>query len=374
MTKPVYIYVTPFFPGPDTWRGAYCYDFVNALKSKGQFCVEVFKPGDGCDYEIDGINVHTFRTFDMPSNVFPFMTAGLNKRSFLCAVKEAGIEFGNIAVCHGNNIEYSIYPLAIKKRNRNCKMLLHHHSLGSFGFSAGRLRNNRLYRFFQTPILRFFHKQMDCHVFISEECRRHFEQESCLKLNDYRILHNGVDISVFKLGLQKCKDKFVIGTVANFQKAKGYETTISALARINKFLGDWEWRIVGSGGEEKRIKKAIIDAGIEKHVRFIKEVKHNELATYYQSLDLYVMPSYWEGFGCVYTEAYACGVPFIACKENNGIVDIAPEEWLISKNDDLHLSELILSARRGKLPLLPLKGEYRLSLLVEDFINKMEVI
>ena len=373
MTKPVYLYVTPFFPGPDTWRGAYCYDFVKALSSLNRFRVEVFKPGDGSDYEIDGLKVHTFKTLEMPSNIFPFLTSNYNQRSFLSAVREVRIGFDDIVVCHGNSVECSIYPLAIKHQNRKCKTLLHHHSLGSFGFSAGRLRNNRLYRLFQTPILMAHHRMIDSHVFISETCRRHFESDSGFRLNDSRILHNGVDVSVFKPNPVCHKNRFVIGTVSNFQRTKGYETTISALSRIKKQLRDWEWRIVGSGGEEKRIKKAIIDAGIEKHVSFIKEVKHNELATYYQSLDLYVMPSYWEGFGCVYTEAYACGVPFIACRDDNGIVDLAPDEWLVDKDDDAHLAALILAACKGGLSMRPLKGEYRINPLMESFVDSLEL-
>ena len=41
---------------------------------------------------------------------------------------------------------------------------------------------------------------------------------------------------------------------------------------------------------------------------------HENLPSFYQSLDLFVLPSYYEAFGCVYAEAYSCGVPFIAVK------------------------------------------------------------
>lgn len=369
-----YLYVTPFFPGPDTWRGAYCYDFVKALSSLGRFRVEVFKPGDGNDYEVDGIKVHTFKTLEMPSNIFPFLTSSYNQRSLLYAVRESGIGFDDIVVCHGNDVEHSIYPIAVKQRNRNCKTLLHHHSLGSFGFSAGRLRNNRLYRLMQSPILKAHHRMIDCHIFISEACRRHFVSDSGFRPADCRILHNGVDVSVFKPGLTRHENRFVIGTVSNFQRTKGYDTTILALARIKEQIGDWEWRIVGSGVEERRIRGKIKDVGIEDHVRFFDEVKHADLASFYQALDLYVMPSYWEGFGCVYTEAYACGVPFIACRNDNGIVDLAPDEWLVAKGDDGNLADLILAASRGDMPMRPLKGEYRIRRLVERFVDTLEVL
>ena len=71
---------------------------------------------------------------------------------------------------------------------------------------------------------------------------------------------------------------------------------------------------------------------------------HRELNDFYNSLDLFVLPSYWEAFGCVYTEAYACGVPFIAVK-GQGISELIPEKdvdkWLIDKGDFVSLSDKI---------------------------------
>ena len=370
MAKPVYLYVTPFFPSPTRWRGSYCYDFVKALIGTNAYQVEVFTSGDGADYVIDGLTVHTFKMLSMPSNIFPFLTQGVNSRRFLKAVRKARVRLEDVAVCHGNSAEYSIYPLVIKRNNPLCKTLLHHHSLASFGFSAGKMKDSRLYRFFQAPILRRYHRAIDIHVFISEVCHRYFVEDSGYDPLNYRILHNGVDETLFKKRV--CGEKgntFVIGTVANIQRAKGFETTARALARIGSEMSNWEWRIVGSGSEMAHLKALIAEPDIAEHVKFHAEVQHRDLVDFYHGIDLYVMPSYWEGFGCVYTESYACGVPFVACKTNNGIVDLAPDAWLIEKGDDARLSKLILSAYQGRFPILPLKGEWRIRPLVEDFVK-----
>ena len=42
---------------------------------------------------------------------------------------------------------------------------------------------------------------------------------------------------------------------------------------------------------------------METYVEFRNEVKHEELPKFYNSLDLFVLPSYYEAFGCVYAEA-----------------------------------------------------------------------
>ena len=51
---PNYIIITPFFPSPKSWRGAYVLDQVKAIQHNADYEVMVFKPGTE-DYEIEGI-------------------------------------------------------------------------------------------------------------------------------------------------------------------------------------------------------------------------------------------------------------------------------------------------------------------------------
>ena len=99
---------------------------------------------------------------------------------------------------------------------------------------------------------------------------------------------------------------------------------------------------VGSGPERARCEAYAKEKGID--AEFRDEVRHEELASFYRELDLFVLPSYFEGLGCVYTEAWACGVPFIAC-EGQGIEDlIAPEDrskWLCKPMDAVDLARKI---------------------------------
>jgi hypothetical protein len=172
--KPIYLVVTPFFPSPETWRGAYCYDFVKALMRVGKYDVRVFVPGNGPDYDYQGVHVYRFSINMLPSNVFPFLFNRWNQRSFINKVKSVGIDINNVAVCHGHTANFSIYPLAVKRENPRCLTLLHHHDPQSYGLNNGRLSHYWLYNLIQFPILRRFHEQMDVHVFISRAVKRSF--------------------------------------------------------------------------------------------------------------------------------------------------------------------------------------------------------
>jgi len=400
MPNPVYLYVTPFFPSPTNWRGAYCLDFVKALMRIGCYDVRVFVPGAGADYEIDGVRVSRFPTRQLPSNVFPLLFAERNRRQFLAAVSRAGIDLSDVAVCHANTANFGIYPLAVKKRNPSCRTLLHHHDLASFGLNSGRLRRCWLHNVVQYPILRRMHEAIDLHVFISEASRQSFLRVPDADWSDYAdyraqyrglgfyrsprirrslILHNGVDTSLFNASgrvgrvTQKGGAAFVIGCVGNFQELKGQDILIRAMGRVCRSGTDLP-RIkvvfVGSGEREalcRRLADEVQSASGERVVfEFRREVTHEKLPDFYRSLDLFVLPSRFEGFGCVYTEAYACGTPFICCR-GQGISELTPDEWMIDSGDVAGLSEKIARVIRERSEMR-LTGEWRIDPLVRRFV------
>ena len=102
--------------------------------------------------------------------------------------------------------------------------------------------------------------------------------------------------------------------------------------------------LLGTGDTKQSIIEYITNHNMSEYVEFPSEVKHEELPEYYHSLDLFILPSVFEGFGCVYTEAAACGVPFIGV-ENQGaseyIYDEDKNKWLIKPHDYSQLSALI---------------------------------
>ena len=78
MSDRVYLYITPFFPSPTTWRGGYCLDAAKALIRDGRFDVRVITFGGGADYEWDGVKVASVRRIVAPSGIFPFWINVIN--------------------------------------------------------------------------------------------------------------------------------------------------------------------------------------------------------------------------------------------------------------------------------------------------------
>lgn len=395
MSLPIYLVVTPFFPAPGVWRGVFCYDFVRALERTGMYDVRVFVPGWGADYDYQGVRVHRFRTIQLPSAAFPALFSRWNKRSFLSKVRACGVDLKNVVVCHGHTATFGIYALAIRAQNPRCFAVLHHHDPASFGLRLGRLRHVWLHKAINFFVLRRLHEAMDLHVFISGMVKRGFRQfpkTDWSVYEDYRrlgrglqwfrparisastILWNGVDVARFTSEVREERSTFTIGCIANFIDWKDQITLLRAVERLRGELGTWRLRLIGSGPTLETCKTFVREHGLEDCVSFEKEVDHTQLPDFYRSLDLFVLPSYFEGFGCVFTEAWACGTPFITC-EGQGMDDmVLPEErhlWLCKPMCPEDLADKILYFYRNR-PKQHLAGPIDIDVLVPRFVEQVE--
>ncbi len=69
--------------------------------------------------------------------------------------------------------------------------------------------------------------------------------------------------------------------------------------------------MIGRGDDQPRLARLAEELGVRDRVIFAGFVATKDLASHYRLADAYVMPSQ-EGFGIVYLEAMACGVPVLS--------------------------------------------------------------
>ncbi|PSF37500.1 glycosyl transferase group 1 [Aphanothece hegewaldii CCALA 016] len=110
------------------------------------------------------------------------------------------------------------------------------------------------------------------------------------------------------------KDAKVLMTVARLWSGdiyKGVDVTIRALPKIKKVYPDIKYLVIGRGDDAPRLAKLAEDLGVKEQVIFAGFVPDEALVDHYRVADAYIMPSQ-EGFGIVYLEAMACGIPVLA--------------------------------------------------------------
>jgi glycosyltransferase involved in cell wall biosynthesis len=127
------------------------------------------------------------------------------------------------------------------------------------------------------------------------------------------VIPNGVDVERIA-GIKAEKEpEPTICCISRLVKYKHVDEVLMAVAELKKELPDVKCRIVGSGPEEKDLRKLVMKLGIEKNVEFLGFVRsHAEVMKILKSSHVFCLASTVEGFGIVLLEAMAAGVPFVA--------------------------------------------------------------
>lgn len=136
-------------------------------------------------------------------------------------------------------------------------------------------------------------------------------------------IHNSIDTTNYLFNASKQQKKINrILTVAPVKSRKGIREAIRALAEYRKrYSGKFAYHVVGSCDERsayvQSLNAEICSLGLENTVSFLGRVSEESLQEEYARADLFLMlpvtsnEQSFEGFGLVYLEANACGVPTI---------------------------------------------------------------
>ncbi|NJO43955.1 MAG: glycosyltransferase family 4 protein [Cyanobacteria bacterium CRU_2_1] len=92
---------------------------------------------------------------------------------------------------------------------------------------------------------------------------------------------------------------------------KGVDVTIRALPGIAQAIPNVKYLVIGRGDDQPRLAKLAEELSVADRVVFAGFIPTADLIAHYRLADAYVMPSQ-EGFGIVYLEAMACGIPVLS--------------------------------------------------------------
>lgn len=139
-----------------------------------------------------------------------------------------------------------------------------------------------------------------------------------LKNQKSLIINPGFNFS--SLDLEKKKATPTLVTISRLEPRKGIDKIIKILPRLKKDFPDIAYKIAGNGQDMERLKKLANTCQISEQVEFLGFVSQEEKERLYQNAALFVMPvrivgNSVEGFGIVYVEAAAYGVPAIGGRE-----------------------------------------------------------
>jgi len=127
-------------------------------------------------------------------------------------------------------------------------------------------------------------------------------------------------------------DKFVIGHVGRFMLQKNHDFLIDIFAEIKKKNENSVLFLIGEGELEKNIRDKVNKLGLTDSVIFTGSIPNvNEM---YQMMDVFILPSLYEGLPVVGVEAQASGVPCIFSNTVTQEVKITDVTQFISLNEE----------------------------------------
>jgi phosphatidyl-myo-inositol dimannoside synthase len=105
-----------------------------------------------------------------------------------------------------------------------------------------------------------------------------------------------------------------VGRLSAEEHYKGFDQLIELLPELSKDITDIAYLIVGDGSDRKRLEEKAKALGVSGKVVFAGYIPESEKADHYRLADVFIMPGKGEGFGFVFLEAMASGIPVIASK------------------------------------------------------------
>jgi len=198
----------------------------------------------------------------------------------------------------------------------------------------------------------------------------------------FKVIHNAIDYDKFKynddirneirrkLGLND--SDIVVGHVGRFVTQKNHSFLIDVFYKCYEQNNNYKLLLVGTGELEELIKEKVRSLGIENNVIFAGF--QSNVNDYMQAMDLFVLPSLFEGLGLVLVEAQAGGLPcFCTANTIPKDVEILNNLQFISLNDSaLEWSKKIISSKlriNDNNTYIEFKKK---NYLISDIVNELE--
>ena len=153
----------------------------------------------------------------------------------------------------------------------------------------------------------------------SEEIRRDIIRYDHVAESLVTVIPNSVDLTRSESTLSRVEarqrlglapDAVVLGTVGRLEEQKGHRFLIDAVGLLRERGIRCTLLLVGEGRLESQLRAQTAQLGLEDGVRFLGT--RGDLGDLFRAMDLFVMPSLWEGLSLAMLSAMAAGLPVVA--------------------------------------------------------------
>lgn len=248
-------------------------------------------------------------------------------------------------IVHSNINTLSVFPLFAAKKAGVPVRIAHSHSTSNKKEWKKNIVKN---------ILRPFSKRYATVYFAcSELAGRYMFGDKSFNEGKVTVINNAIDLDEFKYDkklrnkkrkeLNIDEDTLVIGHIGRFVDQKNHEFLVDIFNDVHKKNKKAILLLIGQGPKEELIKQKVKELKLTKSVKFLGQ--RSDVKELYQTMDVFLLPSLYEGLPVVGVEAQASGLLCILSsamtKETKVLdstrfidLDVSPKEWAKILLDD----------------------------------------
>ena len=258
------------------------------------------------------------------------------------------IKEGNYKIVHSNMNSLSGFPLMAAWLAGAKVRILHNHTTDSEAEGL-RTRVKRLLR----PFAKLFaNKYWACSKLAAEW----MYGKKLVENNKVTIINNAIDLDKFAFNQAKrdklrkelgLEGKFVVGHVGRFVQTKNHEFLVDVFDEVVKQNDNARLLLIGDGPLSGLIKSKISSLNLMDKVIFLGV--RSDMFDLYNVMDVFVLPSLYEGLPVVGVESQANGLPLL-CSDNvtKEVVLSKSIEFIELRFGSTYWSEKVLFWGQGK--------------------------
>ena len=175
----------------------------------------------------------------------------------------------------------------------------------------------------RSPLVRWLLPQVDTFVTVSQCTKDRFLEWAPLQAEQGSVVPDCINLDAYspgpkrddlldRYGLENRTILLTLSRLSSDEQYKGHDEVLEVLPELADEISDIAYLICGDGDDRPRLEAKAKRLDIDNRVVFAGYVPEEEKVDHYRLADAFVMPGRGEGFGIVYLEALACGIPVVA--------------------------------------------------------------
>ncbi|MGD8726811.1 MAG: glycosyltransferase family 4 protein [Gemmatimonadales bacterium] len=190
-------------------------------------------------------------------------------------------------------------------------------------------------------------RKADHVITVSERSRRRIAELYGVSLERIEAIPPPFDLARWQAALDSAgprpDDRPTVLSVAHMYRRKNLASLIRAAAILRRRVPDVRVVIVGTGPEYERLVRLAESLELRSIVEFTGQIGFRALRDAYAHCDVFCLPSLQEGFGLVFLEAMAAGLPIVACRDTAAeeLIEDGVSGILVGQHDDHALAHAL---------------------------------